>query len=124
MTKKTITITVSEEIYEKLVEMQKKKEFPSVPYTTGNILKKHFENIESKKDMVIKPFERKSPHLAGKHIKDVMYKGKIYKFTEGKKCSKCGEWKPFSEFYKDSSKKKKDEKFGYMSHCKICKESK
>ena len=32
-----------------------------------------------------------------------------------KKCSKCGEWKPFSEFYK-----KKNTKDGLRSECKIC----
>jgi hypothetical protein len=34
---------------------------------------------------------------------------------EGKPCSRCKVWKPFSEFYKG-----KDTKFGYKSECKEC----
>jgi hypothetical protein len=34
---------------------------------------------------------------------------------EGKTCTKCGEWKPFKEYYK-----RKDRKDGFRSECKVC----
>lgn len=37
-------------------------------------------------------------------------------YPEGKECSRCGEWKPLPEFYRDSANKT----YGRQSKCKTC----
>jgi hypothetical protein len=75
--------------------IQKERKFGSFSRTINVLLEEYFENLESEKEVDM-----------------------------GKNCSKCGKWKPYSEFQKDSSKATKKDPVGHSSQCKACKNKK
>ena len=115
----TKSVSFEDEVFD-LIRTEQKKSGNGFSKTLNSLLK-HL-NIE---DIKVTPYNRSkkiSSSLAKKQLKPIDKNSEH--LGEGKSCSKCGKWKLYSEFQKDSSKATKKDPVGHSSQCKNCKNKK